>query len=106
MLCLCGTSFKKKNDKVSLRSSLGLVVFPLTAESSSGEHETLLRHLQQRLLPQHIYGEAFIRHHLPLGEGVGGREMQLKQTKAFLLKDLCRFLYPGSCYPIAAVAVL
>lgn len=27
------------------------------AESSSGEHETLLSHLQQRFLPQHVRGE-------------------------------------------------
>lgn len=34
-----------------------MVCCPLSAESSSGEHETLRRHLQQRFLPQHIHGE-------------------------------------------------
>lgn len=31
------------------------------AESDSGEHESLLCHLQQRVLPQHIYGEEVSR---------------------------------------------
>ena len=33
-----------------------------SAESSSGEHETVFGHLQQHFLPQHIHGEKLISH--------------------------------------------
>ena len=48
------------------KSDIALMVCcPLSAESSSGEHETLRRHLQQRFLPQHIHGEKLSSHTLP-----------------------------------------
>lgn len=53
----------------SLRSSAAVwwLYCLLSAESSPGEHETVLRHLQQRFLPQHIHGEK--SHQSPASSG-------------------------------------
>lgn len=59
-LCPRGSSLRDDGD----------VRLLVSAESYSGEHESLLCHLQQRVLLQHIYGEEFSRQRPRGGESV------------------------------------
>lgn len=77
-LCPRGSSLRDDGD----------VRLLVPAESYSGEHESLLCHLQQRVLLQHIYGEEFTRQR-PQGGGRSHADMIVGVRRVFVDFIIC-----------------